>query len=175
MAHSRRISRLQRALWAGVRRLISSNFLHLLLHHIVDDADFRNFQRRADLHGVDVPIVDQLVGQLAADAQHLPKLFDGHDVRVFRKHHLIKLSELSFLHRFEPPLSVLKPHFCGDFYLLPLIRIVPAPESHHGVLSLLWCALVAASSISFASALVRKLIRFTAAPLPTKSSILREP
>lgn len=123
----------QRALWAGVRRLISSNFLHLLLHHIVDDADFRNFQRRADLHGVDVPIVDQLVGQLAADTQHLPKLFDGHDVQVFRKHHLIKLSELSFLHRLEPPLSVLNPHFCGGFCLLPLIRIVPAPESHHGV------------------------------------------
>ena len=98
---------------------------------------------------------------------HLPKLFDGHDVRVFRKHHLIKLSELIFLHRLEPPLLVLNPHFCGDFCLLPLIRIVPAPESHHGV-SLLWCALVAASSISFASALVRKLIRFTAAPLPTK-------
>jgi len=124
---------IQRALWAGVRRLISSNFLHLLLHHIVDDADFRNFQRRADLHGVDVPIVDQLVGQLAADTQHLPKLFDGHDVQVFRKHHLIKLSELSFLHRLEPPLSVLNPHFCGGFCLLPLIRIVPAPESHHGV------------------------------------------
>ena len=99
----------------------------------------RYLQRRADLHGVDVPIVDQLVSQLAADAQHLPKLFNGHDVRVFRKHHLVKLSELSFLHRLEPPLSVLNPHFCGDFYLLPLIRIVPAPESHHGV-SLLWCA-----------------------------------
>ena len=78
-------------------------------------------------------LVDQLVGQLAADTQHLPKLFDGHDVQVFRKHHLIKLSELSFLHRLEPPLSVLNPHFCGGFCLLPLIRIVPAPESHHGV------------------------------------------
>ena len=130
---------MQRALWAGVRRLISSNLLCLLLHHIVDDADFRDLQRRADLHGVDVPIVDQLVSQLAADAQHLPKLFDGHDVGVFREHHLIKLSELTFLHRLEPPLSVLKPHFCGGFCLLPLIRIVPAPESHHGV-SLLWCA-----------------------------------
>lgn len=45
----------------------------------------------------------------------------------------VKLSELSFLHRLEPPLSVLNPHFCGGFCLLPLIRIVPAPESHHGV------------------------------------------
>lgn len=45
----------------------------------------------------------------------------------------LKLSELSFLHRLEPPLSVLNPHFCGGFCLLPLIRIVPAPESHHGV------------------------------------------
>ena len=35
--------------------------------------------------------------------------------------------------RLEPPLSVLNPHFCGGFCLLPLIRIVPAPESHHGV------------------------------------------
>ena len=67
----------------------------------------RYLQRRADLHGVDVPIVDQLVSQLAADAQHLPKLFNGHDVRVFRKHHLVKLSELSFLHRFEPPILFL--------------------------------------------------------------------
>ena len=47
--------------------MISSNLLHLFLHYIVDDADFRDLQRRADLHGVDVPIVDQLVGQLAAD------------------------------------------------------------------------------------------------------------
>ena len=36
-------------------------------------------------------------------------------------------------------ISVLSPHFCGGFCLLPLIRIVPAPESHHGV-SLLRCA-----------------------------------
>ena len=85
------------------------------------------------VHAKDWMVVDQLVGQLAADTQHLPKLFDGHDVQVFRKHHLIKLSELSFLHRLEPPLSVLNPHFCGGFCLLPLIRIVPAPESHHGV------------------------------------------
>lgn len=97
--------------------MISSNFLHLLLHHIVDDADFRDFQRRADLHGVDVPIVDRLVGQLVADTQHLPKLFNGHDVWVFREHHLVKLSELTLLHRFEPPLLVLKPHFCDGFCL----------------------------------------------------------
>lgn len=39
----------------------------------------------------------------------------------------------------------------------------------------LWHALVAASCISLASVQARKLVHSAAAPLPTKSSILREP
>ena len=60
-------------------------FLPPFFHHIVNDIHFWNLKSIANLDPWDISVVDQVISKLPADAQHLTKLSDGHDVRVFRK------------------------------------------------------------------------------------------
>ena len=75
---------------------------NLINHHVRSSAPaFRAWHTKAERFLIK-KYGEKDVYKRQADAQHFPKLPDGHDVRIFRKHHLIKLCLLYTSSSFVP-------------------------------------------------------------------------
>ena len=62
----------------------SSNRTFSLIHDILDDIDLGYPERISDFQSSDIPVIDQVIGKMAADTKHRLELSDVHDVRICR-------------------------------------------------------------------------------------------
>lgn len=66
---------------------------------VANHVDLRNAVGVSNFHAGDIPVADQLLGQMAADLQHGLDLGDVHNIGVVREHHFIHGLQLSLRHR----------------------------------------------------------------------------
>ena len=76
----------------------SSNRTFSLIHDILNDIDLGYPERISDFQSSDIPVIDQVIGKMAADAKHRLELSDVHDVRILRKYHQVQFSQLRLFH-----------------------------------------------------------------------------
>ena len=62
----------------------SSNRTFSLIHDILNDIDLGYPERISDFQASDIPVIDQVIGKMAADTKHRLELSDVHDVRICR-------------------------------------------------------------------------------------------
>lgn len=61
----------------------SSNHTFSLIHDILDDIDLGYPERISDFQSSDIPVIDQVIGKMAADTKHRLELSDVHNVRIW--------------------------------------------------------------------------------------------
>lgn len=76
----------------------SSNRTFSLIHDILNDIDLGYPESISDFQASDIPVIDQVIGKMAADAKHRLELSDVHEVRLLRKHHQVQFSQLRLFH-----------------------------------------------------------------------------
>lgn len=76
----------------------SSNRTFSLIHDILNDIDLGYPESISDFQATDIPVIDQVIGKMAADAKHRLELSDIHEVRLLRKHHQVQFSQLRLFH-----------------------------------------------------------------------------
>lgn len=60
----------------------SSNRTFSLIHDILNDIDLGYPESISDFQASDIPVIDQVIGKMAADTKHRLELSDVHDVRI---------------------------------------------------------------------------------------------
>lgn len=68
------------------------------LQNIVNDVDFGDFVGVSQPDAADFALSQQVIGRVAADAQHGLQILDRYNVRVLRKHELVHFSDFFTIH-----------------------------------------------------------------------------
>ena len=68
------------------------------LQNIVNDIDFWDFVDVCQPDTADFALPQQVIGRMAADAQHGLQILDRYNVRVLRKHELVHFSDFFTIH-----------------------------------------------------------------------------
>ena len=66
--------------------------------NIIDHIDFGNFVGVSQPDAADFALSQQVIGRMAADAQHGLQILDRYNVGVLRKHELVHFSDLFAIH-----------------------------------------------------------------------------
>lgn len=70
---------------------------YIITREYTDDT-MKNPERISDFQSSDIPVIDQVIGKMAADTKHRLELSDVHNVRILRKHHQVQFSQLRLFH-----------------------------------------------------------------------------
>ena len=68
------------------------------LQNIVNDIDFGDFVSVCQTDAADFALSQQVIGRMAADAQHGLQILDCYNVRLLRKHELVHFSDFFTIH-----------------------------------------------------------------------------
>ena len=68
------------------------------LQNIVNDIDFWDFVGVSQPDAADLALSQQVIGRVAADAQHCLQVLNRYNVRVLRKHELVHFSDFFAIH-----------------------------------------------------------------------------
>ena len=66
--------------------------------NIIDHIDFGDFVSVCQPDAADFALPQQVIGRVAADAQHGLQILDCYNVRVLRKHELVHFSDFFTIH-----------------------------------------------------------------------------
>lgn len=66
--------------------------------NIIDHIDFGDFVSVCQSDAADFAFPQQVIGRVAADAQHGLQILDRYNVRVLRKHELVHFSDFFTIH-----------------------------------------------------------------------------
>ena len=66
--------------------------------NVIDYIDFGDFVGVSQPDAADLALSQQVIGRMAADAQHVLQILDRYNVRVLRKHELVHFSDFFTIH-----------------------------------------------------------------------------